>query len=305
MLTMLTAAVAVGLVTTTQAATTIGSSLDGDPTNAISATRTFVNTTLAMGSAAPGGVAAPQGGVVTRWSVRTQLPVASNTTIRPVVIGGNTALAKGDAVDAPEWAGVADFATRLPIAPGQLVGVELGSTGGPVNFPSYRGAGGAASNMRFWDPPLAVGNPQTPTGDQTNAEILVQATLEPDADGDGFGDESQDACVGTSGPQGGCLASVTPDPPAFPARPDTQVTAGTAVTKKPKATFSFASEAMGASFECALDRAGFTPCTSPTTLKPLKRGNHIFRVRAISAEGLVDATPAEQTFKVKRKRRRK
>jgi hypothetical protein len=293
----------VALCGSAHAATVIGNSLDGDPTNNITATRTFVNTTLAAGSTAPGGVSAPQGGVVTRWSLRTQLPAASNTTIRPVVIGGNTALAKGDVVDAPEWAGVAAFSTRLSIAPGQLVGVELGSTSGPVSFPSFRQAGGAASNMRFWDPPLILGNPQPPTGDQTNSEILVQATIEPDTDGDGFGDESQDGCVGTAGSQAGCVPPVAP--PTLPTRPDTQITSGPTETKKPKAIFTFSSEAAGATFECALDKDGFSPCSSPTTLKRLKRGSHRFRVRAISAEGLVDASPAEQAFKVKRKRKPK
>jgi hypothetical protein len=77
---------------------------------------------------------------------------------------------------------------------------------------------------------------------------------------------------------------------------------GPKTTKKPTATFTFTSESAGASFECALDKGGFLPCTSPTTLKHLTRGTHTFSVRAISAEGLVDASPAEQAFKVKRKR---
>jgi hypothetical protein len=156
--------------------------------------------------------------------------------------------------------------------------------------------------MRFWDPPLAAGETRAPTGDQTNAEILVQATIEPDTDGDGFGDEGQDACVGTAGSEGGCLPPVTPDPPVLPTRPDTLITSGPAVTKRPKATFTFSSEAGGATFECALDRSGFTPCASPATLKKLAKGKHSFSVRAISADGLVDATPAQQGFKVKRKR---
>jgi hypothetical protein len=262
-----------------------------------------VNTTLAAAATAPGGVVAPQGGVVTAWSVRSFLPGASNTTLRPVVVGGNTAMAKGDAVDAPEWAGMATFATRLPIAGGQLVGVELASTSGPVSFPSIRLAGGAASNMRFWDPPFAVGAPQPPAGDQTNAELAIQATIEPDADSDGFGDESQDACVGIAGTQGGCVPPVAP--PTLPERPDTLIDSGPTVTKKPKATFTFSSAASGATFECALDKGGFSPCSSPAKVKHLKKGNHTFRVRAISAEGLLDASPAEQAFKVKPKRKPK
>jgi hypothetical protein len=44
----------------------------------------------------------------------------------------------------------------------------------------------------------------------------VTAVLEPDADADGFGDETQDSCVGMNGPQSGCPAppAATPQPAA-------------------------------------------------------------------------------------------
>jgi hypothetical protein len=232
--------------------------------------------------------------VVTAWSVRTFLPQATNTTLRPVVIGGDTAVAKGAQVDAPEWAGVATFGTRLPIAAGQLVGVELATTGGMLYFPSFRAGDGAASNMRFWDPPLAEGETRPPLGNQTNAEILLQATVEPDTDGDGFGDESQDGCVGTPGPLAGC--------PAPPTAPETQIDAGPGgKITKPKATFTFSSPSAGATFECSSDKSGFSECRSPKKLKRLANGKHLFRVRAVSPEGLIDRSPAEQKFKVKRK----
>ncbi len=41
-------------------------------------------------------------------------------------------------------------------------------------------------------------------------EVLVQGTVEPDADDDGFGDETQDQCPGAAGPVNGCV----PVPPA-------------------------------------------------------------------------------------------
>jgi hypothetical protein len=41
----------------------------------------------------------------------------------------------------------------------------------------------------------------------------VQATLERDADADGFGDESQDGCPGAAGTAGGCPPGSTPGSP--------------------------------------------------------------------------------------------
>jgi hypothetical protein len=44
------------------------------------------------------------------------------------------------------------------------------------------------------------------------------ADLEPDADGDGFGDETQDQCLGTAGSQNGCAAASAPVAPPAPAK---------------------------------------------------------------------------------------
>ena len=45
--------------------------------------------------------------------------------------------------------------------------------------------------------------------DLADVQPLIDGTVEPDADADGFGDESQDRCVGTAGTDGGC----EPPPP--------------------------------------------------------------------------------------------
>jgi hypothetical protein len=47
-----------------------------------------------------------------------------------------------------------------------------------------------------------------------------------------------------------------------------------------------------ATFQCRLDRAAFSPCTSPAAYSRLARGRHRFSVRAVDSAGNVDATPA-------------
>ena len=62
-------------------------------------------------------------------------------------------------------------------------------------------------------------------------------------------------------------------------------------TNKKSAEFAFDSTAPGSTFECSLDNAAFSACTSPKVYPKLKPGNHNFKVRA-SKGGRPDPTPA-------------
>ena len=46
-----------------------------------------------------------------------------------------------------------------------------------------------------------------PARREADAELTINADVEPDEDADGFGDETQDQCLGTAGPQNGCAAA--------------------------------------------------------------------------------------------------
>ncbi|QRK12155.1 hypothetical protein JQX13_20200 [Archangium violaceum] len=83
------------------------------------------------------------------------------------------------------------------------------------------------------------------------------------------------------------------------AAPDTTITSGPSdTTPENSATFTFDSNELGVTYECSLDGADFTPCTSPVTLTDLSEGEHTFQVRARDAAGNVDATPATRTWTV-------
>lgn len=68
-------------------------------------------------------------------------------------------------------------------------------------------------------------------------------------------------------------------------------------TKKRQAKFTFSSDSPGASFECKLDKKRFRTCTSPHR-KKVKVGKHRFLVRAVSAQGQADPTPAVFRWRV-------
>ena len=80
---------------------------------------------------------------------------------------------------------------------------------------------------------------------------------------------------------------------ALPPGPQTSIDAAPdEVTPLTDATFAFSADQPGATFECSLDGAAFTPCTSPRDYTGLAGGAHRFEVRAISATEIPDASPA-------------
>ena len=124
-------------------------------------------------------------------------------------------------------------------------------------------------------------------------QVDIAAMLELDADGDGFGDETQDQCPGVSGPEDGCPPAVDTDPP------ETTITKGAPnKTQKSQVKFKFTSDEAGSTFECKLDKKPYKPCSSPKKVRRLDDGRHKFKVRAIDSAGNVDSSAAKDKFKV-------
>ncbi|WP_432937985.1 right-handed parallel beta-helix repeat-containing protein [Kribbella sp. CA-253562] len=84
-------------------------------------------------------------------------------------------------------------------------------------------------------------------------------------------------------------------PPGVP--PDTTVLTGPAPqTPLEDAVFTFRSTEPDTTFQCSLDGAAFTTCTSPREYTEIAYGAHEFQVRAIDPEGNVDASPAVHSW---------
>ncbi len=87
--------------------------------------------------------------------------------------------------------------------------------------------------------------------------------------------------------------SWTINAPAPGVPPDTTIDSGPDVTTTATtASFTFSSDEPAVTFQCSLDGATFTPCTSPHAVSGLAVGGHLFEVRAVDAELLVDESPA-------------
>ena len=76
------------------------------------------------------------------------------------------------------------------------------------------------------------------------------------------------------------------------------VNPGMPITNQTSFTATFVIILDGSTFECSLDGAAFTPCTSPYTGTGLADGEHTFQGRAIDPAGNVDPTPASHTWLV-------
>ena len=87
-------------------------------------------------------------------------------------------------------------------------------------------------------------------------------------------------------------------PPPDTTAPDTVIDSGpSGSVVDTSATFSF-SATEPSTFQCRLDGAASTPCTSPVSYANLSVTSHTFQVVATDGASNVDATPAERTWTV-------
>ncbi len=87
---------------------------------------------------------------------------------------------------------------------------------------------------------------------------------------------------------------LSPDPPETRIQKTKVIKKGKKRTLK--ATFSGAGGQGPLRYDCKLDKSRWGQCTSPVKYK-LKKGKHVFRVRAIDSTGEADRTPAKKKFK--------
>ena len=283
-------ALALVLPASASGAVTIGSDLEASADKSLLCTDacTVSSAALPVTSQASGGRIAPSDGVVVRWRIKvgaTTTPVALRIT-RPGASeeAQRTGAGTGPTVT-PEINRTSTFDVRLPIQAGDALGIDC-----CLNQPMQSFVTTPNADLIGWRPPLVEGEPlRTLDFATADLELLINADVEPDADGDGFGDETQDQCPGAPGNADGC--DRTP--------PETTITKGAPNrTDKTKVKIKFESDEPGSTFECKLDKKKFKPCTSPRKVKNLDEGKHKFKARATDEAGNVDPTPAKDKFKV-------
>jgi hypothetical protein len=161
------------------------------------------------------------GGVITGWSHKANSVSGRELALKLLRSQGDErfAVVGGSALEVLEPSTVNTFSTRVPVQGGDLIGLWIGnpSGGGPLD------PGGGAScafyaplgntvQVGFFGPEPAAGAADEIGNDYLGMRLNVTATVEPDADGDGYGDESQDGCPADASIQGGCPADPPPPP---------------------------------------------------------------------------------------------
>lgn len=226
-------AIALGLFVPVSAASaavefgTVGDGPIGDtPTNCVipvaETTVTCTVFTRSPGAAplATGGLVAPTAGVITSWTSQIgDFGAITSMTATPRIIKAGTAMIPtftAVRTGTPQTLDPADvddsftFKDRLSVAAGDRIGLDITTNGAAGAGPYLLGSAAAASYISL-SPSLEDGATYEPPvlAPVTNRHIFLSAKLEADADGDGFGDETQDGCAADPTTPGPCPPSPT------------------------------------------------------------------------------------------------
>jgi hypothetical protein len=170
------------------------------------------------------------------------------------------------------------FDVRVPVQAGWLLGAQFSGTNVWCGKQTFAGA----DDLVFSSD--SVDNPTVSVSSPFDFHVNITAVFEPDVDGDGYGDVSQDACPDSA------LAVV-----ACPA-PDTAITKAKA--KGTAVTVAFTSTVAHSTYLVSVDGKAPKETLSPYMAK-LKPGKHKITVQALSPFGIADPTPATKKVKVK------
>ena len=208
LLTCLVAALAVAAVAAPAArgATTFGNTCVANTTTGATLTQLSQTTgTLPL--------AAPQSGVITSWGTAVvPYPGGISTKFKVLRPTGapNSFQVVGESAVQPVLGGVNSFPVRIPVQAGD----KIGAFGVPSTLVCAGGAPGDIIGVVAGDQALNSTAAYTPA---EKNQVPLTATIEADADGDGFGDETQDKCPQSAAVQVPCPV-LTLDAIATPAR---------------------------------------------------------------------------------------
>jgi hypothetical protein len=154
---------------------------------------------LASDPANPLPLTVPEAGVLTRWTSKSELegPVPERLKVlRATAVAGQFEVI-GESAEQQVPDGINTFNTRIPVQAGDRLGVYGAPSSGGLTCP-----GKAGDHYGYFAGNLPTGS--AGTFEQADGRVAVSALVEPDADHDGFGDETQDRCPQSAAVQVAC-----------------------------------------------------------------------------------------------------
>ena len=257
------------------------------------ATTTCGSPTLYLQDGVASGTAytAPAG-VVTSWTVVVPSITGATVKLKTVHEGPpNTyTVQRSSETVVLSSTGANTFASRIPVAAGDAIALWAATTlDTPCGFTTNLPGDQFGSIILGSEP--QPGNAYAFPSFTPGFRLNVSATVEPDADGDGYGDLTQDTCPGRATSQGDCQ----PPDTGFGKVKKRITTAGTRARVKLPLT---ATEP--ATFTCSVDGRKPKPCTSPYRLR-LALGRHYVYVTSTDAAGNTDVTAATLRLRIVRR----
>jgi hypothetical protein len=173
----------------------------------------FTAPTIALQAQSPGNeYAAPSPGVITSWSFQASfgaVPQGLKLKVGRTASGADFTIVGESAPKNPVSNQLNTYTdVRIPVQAGDVIGLWPGDVDNDAHFfRTVRIDTGFAGVEHPGD--LAPGGTDEFTG-PAGEQVDVSAKLEPDADADGFGDETQDQCPTNASTQGACAPSPTP-----------------------------------------------------------------------------------------------
>lgn len=193
--------IAVMMVGTSSASAAV--EVGNDCVGATPAGGTSVQIERATPSALP--LTVPSAGIVTSWKVRSGYEGANLSQKLKVFRSGtkpNQFTAVGESKPEAVTLGTNTFETQIPVQAGDRFGV-FGGPPLPTGAILLCETANVGDKFGILGADPAVGSTtEFPMG--ANYLVAVSAVVEPDADGDGFGDETQDRCPSQATTQGAC-----------------------------------------------------------------------------------------------------
>ena len=152
-------------------------------------------------TAGPLPLATPVSGVVTSWKVNSAFPetVPERLAVFRATGSAGTFQVVGESDEGSVGPGSNVFPTRIPVQAGDRMGLVAVT----LDSPAYCFTGDSGDLAWFFNGSVGAGSTHLfAAGNGVRVPVVV--VIEPDKDGDGYGDETQDKCPQSAAYQGPC-----------------------------------------------------------------------------------------------------